>query len=90
MTGRRRVGSAEMLRLMDATPVPRRHPVNTAKRPDLYGRAGHGYCPSHSRWYRGAARAFPVIDLGGDCAAADHTRLLRITNRNRRGTRHGR
>jgi hypothetical protein len=26
----------------------------TAKRSDLFGHAGHGYCPSHSRWYWGA------------------------------------
>jgi len=47
-------GSAEMLRLMDATPVPCGHSVITAKRSDLYGWAGYGYCPSHSRWYWGA------------------------------------
>jgi hypothetical protein len=39
---------------MDATPVPRGHPVITAKRSDLAGWAGYGYCPSHSRWYWGA------------------------------------
>jgi hypothetical protein len=33
-------GSAEMLRLMDATPVPCGHSVITAKRSDLYGWAG--------------------------------------------------
>jgi hypothetical protein len=47
-------GSAEMLRLMDATPVPCGHSVITAKRSDLFGWAGYGYCPSHSRWYWGA------------------------------------
>ena len=47
-------GSAELLRLMDATPVPCGHSVITAKRSDLYGWAGYGYCPSHSRWYWGA------------------------------------
>ena len=47
-------GSAELLRLMDATPVPCGHSVVTAKRSDLYGWAGYGYCPSHSRWYWGA------------------------------------
>jgi Transposase DDE domain len=47
-------GSAEMLRLMDATPVPCGHSVITAKRSGLYGYAGYGYCPSHSRWYWGA------------------------------------
>ena len=38
-------GSAEMRRLMDATPVPCGHSVVTAKRSDLYGRARCGYCP---------------------------------------------
>jgi hypothetical protein len=47
-------GSAELLRLMDATPVPCGHSVITAKRSDLAGWAGYGYCPSHSRWYWGA------------------------------------
>jgi Transposase DDE domain len=46
--------AAEMLRLMDATPVPCGHSVVTARRPDLYGYAGYGYCPSHSRWYWGS------------------------------------
>jgi Transposase DDE domain len=47
-------GSAELLRLMDATPVPCGHSVVTANRSDLYGYAGYGYCPSHSRWYWGS------------------------------------
>ena len=47
-------GPAEMLRLMDATPVPCGQSAVTAKRSDLYGWAGYGYCPSHSRWYRGS------------------------------------
>ncbi len=47
-------GSAEMLRLMDATPVPCGQSAITAKRSDLYGQAGYGYCPSHSRWYWGS------------------------------------
>jgi hypothetical protein len=46
--------SAEMLRLMDATPIPCGHSVITAKRSDLFGWAGYGYCPSHSRWYWGS------------------------------------
>jgi hypothetical protein len=46
-------GSAELLRLMDATPVPCGQSVVTAKRSDLFGYAGYGYCPSHSRWYWG-------------------------------------
>jgi len=47
-------GTAEMLRLMDATPVPCGQSVVTARRSDLYGYAGYGYCPSHSRWYWGS------------------------------------
>jgi hypothetical protein len=47
-------GSAEMVRLMDATPVPCGQSAITARRSDLYGWAGYGYCPSHSRWYWGA------------------------------------
>jgi hypothetical protein len=46
--------TAEMLRLMDATPVPCGQSVITAKRSDLFGWAGYGYCPSHSRWYWGS------------------------------------
>jgi len=46
--------TAEMLRLMDATPVPCGQSVITARRSDLSGYAGYGYCPSHSRWYWGA------------------------------------
>ena len=47
-------GSAEMLRLMDATPIPCGQSAVTAKRSDLFGWAGYGYCPSHSRWYWGS------------------------------------
>jgi hypothetical protein len=43
-----------LLRLMDATPVPCGQSAVTARRSDLYGWAGYGYCPSHSRWYWGA------------------------------------
>ena len=46
-------GSAEPLRLMDATPVPCGQSVVTAKRSNLFGYAGYSYCPSHSRWYWG-------------------------------------
>jgi hypothetical protein len=37
----------------DATPVPCGASAVTAKRSGLYGYAGYGYCPSHSRWYWG-------------------------------------
>jgi hypothetical protein len=47
-------GSAELLRLMDATPVPCGQSAVTARRSDLYRYAGYGYCPGHSRWYGGA------------------------------------
>ena len=47
-------GSAELLRLMDATPIPCGHPVITARRSGLHGWAGYGYCPSHSRWCWGS------------------------------------
>ena len=47
-------GSAELLRLMDATPVPCGQSAITARRSELAGWAGYGYCPSHSRWYWGA------------------------------------
>jgi len=46
--------TAELLRLMDATPVPCGQSVVTARRSGLFGYAGYGYCPSHSRWYWGA------------------------------------
>jgi hypothetical protein len=46
-------GSAELLRLMDGTPVPCGQSVITAKRSDLFGYAGYGYCAAHSRWYWG-------------------------------------
>jgi hypothetical protein len=45
--------TAEQLRLMDATPVPCGTSAVTAKRSDLFGYAGYGYCASHSRWYWG-------------------------------------
>ncbi len=47
-------GSAEKLRLMDATPIPCGQSVITAKRSDLFGYAGYGYEASHSRWYWGS------------------------------------
>ena len=47
-------GSAEMLRLMDGTPVPCGQSVVTAKRSDLAGYAGYGYCASHSRFCWGS------------------------------------
>ncbi len=46
--------SAELLRLMDATPIPCGQSALTARRSGLFGWAGYGYCPSHSRWYWGS------------------------------------
>ena len=46
--------TAEMLRLMDATPISCGQSVITARRSGLFGWAGYGYCPSHSRWYWGS------------------------------------
>ena len=37
--------TAELLRLLDATPVPCGQSAVTAKRSDLFGWAGYGYCP---------------------------------------------
>src|SRR5262249_30663457 len=45
---------AELLRLMDATPIACGQSVITTRRSDLAGWAGYGYCPSHSRWDWGA------------------------------------
>jgi len=56
--------TAELLRLMDATPVPCGHSVITARRSDLYGWAGYGYCPSHSRWYWGS-KLLIICTCGG-------------------------
>jgi hypothetical protein len=47
-------GSAELLRLLDATPVPCGQSTSTAKRSWLFGYAGYGYESSHSRFYWGA------------------------------------
>lgn len=43
----------EILRLVDATPVPCGASRETVKRSDLAGHAGYGYCASHSRYYWG-------------------------------------
>ena len=37
--------TAELMRLLDATPVPCGESAVTAKRSDLFGWAGYGYCP---------------------------------------------
>lgn len=47
-------GTAELLRLMDGTPIPCGQSVVTAKRSNISGYAGYGYCASHRRFYWGA------------------------------------
>jgi len=46
-------GSAELLRLMDGTPIGCGQSKTTAQRSDLFGWAGYGYESAHSRWYWG-------------------------------------
>jgi hypothetical protein len=46
-------GTAEGLRLMDATPIGCGQSKTTAQRSDLFGWAGYGYESAHSRWYWG-------------------------------------
>jgi hypothetical protein len=46
-------GSAEPLRLMDATAIGCGQSKTTAQRSDLFGWAGYGYESAHSRWYWG-------------------------------------
>ena len=69
-------GAAEMLRLMDATPVPCGHSVITAKRSNLFGWAGYGYCPSHSRWYWGAKNSGSSAELKGSGAELKGVHVL--------------
>jgi hypothetical protein len=46
-------GSAESLRLMDATPIGCGRSTTTTHRSDLVDWAGYGYESAHSRWYWG-------------------------------------
>jgi hypothetical protein len=46
-------GSAELLRLLDATPVGCGQSKLTTQRSNLFGYAGYGYETSHSRYYWG-------------------------------------
>jgi hypothetical protein len=46
-------GSAELLRLMDGTPIGCGQSKTTAQRSNLFGWAGYGYESAHSRWYWG-------------------------------------
>jgi hypothetical protein len=43
-------GSAELLRLLDGTPVGCGQSIITTKRSGLFGDAGYGYEPAHSRY----------------------------------------
>ena len=47
-------GSAEPLRLMDATAIGCGQSKTTTHRSNLFGYAGYGYESAHSRWYWGA------------------------------------
>jgi len=44
---------SDNLRLLDSTPVPCGQSRETAKRSELAGSAGYGYCASHSRYFWG-------------------------------------
>jgi hypothetical protein len=63
-------GSAELLRLMDATPVPCGHSVVTARRPDLYGYAGYGFA---HRW----CWRFTGVQRASWCAAPAKPRVVK-------------
>jgi Transposase DDE domain len=53
-----------ILRLIDSTPVPCGMSRETAKRSDLAGDAGYGYCASHSRYFWGM-RLYLVTTVEG-------------------------
>jgi hypothetical protein len=55
---------APILRLIDSTPVPCGASLETAKRSDLAGDAGYGYCASHSRYFWGM-RLYLVTTVEG-------------------------
>jgi Transposase DDE domain len=56
--------NAPVLRLIDSTPVPCGSSRETAKRSDLAGDAGYGYCASHSRYFWGM-RLYLVATVEG-------------------------
>lgn len=56
--------AASILRLIDSTPVPCGASRETAKRSDLAGQAGYGYCASHSRYFWGM-RLYLVATVEG-------------------------
>jgi Transposase DDE domain len=47
------LGARDELRLLDTTPLPCGQSIETARRSQLAPWAGFGYCPAHSRRYRG-------------------------------------
>lgn len=57
-------GSAELLRLMDGTPVSCGQSKLTTQRSNLFGYAGYGYEPSHSRYYWGV-KLILITTAGG-------------------------
>ncbi len=57
-------GSAELLRLMDGTPVSCGQSKLTTQRSNLFGYAGYGYEPSHSRYYWGV-KLMLICTAGG-------------------------
>lgn len=62
--GQQTPGTAELLRLMDATPLPCGASRVTARRSDLFGYAGYGYEVSHSRYYWGTKLTLVVTADG--------------------------
>ncbi len=50
--------------ITDATPVPCGTSRETAKRSELAGHAGYGYCASHSRYYWGSSSTWSVPATG--------------------------
>jgi hypothetical protein len=57
-------GSAELLRLLDGTPVGCGRSTITTKRSGLFGDAGYGYEPAHSRYYWGVKLLLLVTSDG--------------------------
>jgi hypothetical protein len=47
------LGAGDQLRLLDTTPVPCGQSIQTTRTSELAPWAGFGYCPAHSRRYRG-------------------------------------
>jgi hypothetical protein len=54
--------SAELLGLMDATPIGCGQSTTTTPRSDLFGWAGYGFESAHSRWYLGQLLLITTAD----------------------------